>query len=98
MPTERATLIRFDNRFHELGEQADLPYPVKRALAWWIAADPRLHVSTSLGRLISGSIIESCRRQFTKQAAIFRGETTEVGQSGSECRLLDAASCRYTTQ
>jgi hypothetical protein len=39
MPTQRATPIRFDVHLHDLGEQVDLPYPVKRALAWWIAAE-----------------------------------------------------------
>ena len=35
----RVKPIRFDVRLHELGEQVDLPYPLKRALAWWIAAE-----------------------------------------------------------
>ena len=39
MPAKRAIPIRFDVCLHDLGEQADLPYPVKRALAWWIAAE-----------------------------------------------------------
>jgi hypothetical protein len=39
MSTKRTTPIRFDVRLHELGEQINLPYPVKRALAWWIAAE-----------------------------------------------------------
>ena len=39
MPTTRTTPIQFDFRLHELGEQINLPYTVKRALAWWIAAE-----------------------------------------------------------
>ena len=39
MSSKRTTAIRFDVRLHELGEQIDLPYPMKRALAWWIAAE-----------------------------------------------------------
>jgi len=39
MPVKRSTPIRFDVRLHELGEQINLPYAVKRALAWWIAAE-----------------------------------------------------------
>jgi hypothetical protein len=39
MPAKRAIPIQFDVRLHDLGEQVDLPYPVKRALAWWIAAE-----------------------------------------------------------
>ena len=35
----RVTPIQFDVRLHELGEQINLPYTVKRALAWWIAAE-----------------------------------------------------------
>lgn len=36
---KRSTPIRFDVRLHELGERVNLPYAVKRALAWWIAAE-----------------------------------------------------------
>ena len=39
MSTNRSACIRFDVRLHELGEEVSLPYPVKRALAWWIAAE-----------------------------------------------------------
>lgn len=35
----RVKPIEFDTRLHELGEQVELAYPIKRALAWWIAAE-----------------------------------------------------------
>ena len=38
MPTMRATPIELDVGLHEIGEQINLPYTIKRALAWWIAA------------------------------------------------------------
>ena len=31
--------LRFDEHHHSIGEQIELPYPVTRALAWWIAAE-----------------------------------------------------------
>ena len=37
--SDRSVPIPFDPGLHGLGERIDLPYPVTRALAWWLAAE-----------------------------------------------------------